>query len=172
MNPDDLKTLTTTVASPIGPLTLTWAGGCLTGLHMQGQAHMPSGRQGWLEDAGPFREVTEQLSAYFEGELTEFDVPMYRAGTAFQRQVWDGLCRIPYGATLSYAELARSVGNPNACRAVGLANGRNPIAIIVPCHRVIAAGGALGGYGGGLERKSWLLAHEAAVNARRLSPTG
>lgn len=154
---------TTTFESPIGPLTLTAEAGYLTGLHMQDQAHPPLHQERWREDASPFRPVTKQLSAYFAGELTEFDLPMQTAGTDFQRSVWKGLSEIPYGETISYAGLARRVGNPNACRAVGLANGRNPIAVIVPCHRVIAADGSLGGYGGGLDRKSWLLRHELAA---------
>lgn len=157
-------TFTTTVASPIGTLTLTACGGSLTGLHMDGAAHAPTGQDRWVPDDGHFLgDVTDQLSAYFAGRLRRFDLPVHLAGTPFQRQVWQALTEIPYGETISYAELARRVGNPNACRAVGLANGRNPIAVIVPCHRVIAADGTLGGYGGGLERKSWLLGHEMAV---------
>jgi methylated-DNA-[protein]-cysteine S-methyltransferase len=101
--------------------------------------------------------VREQLAEYFAGERREFDVPMQLAGTAFQRRVWEELVRIPYGTTITYAELARRVGRPTAVRAVGAANGRNPISILVPCHRVIGADGKLTGYGGGVERKQWLL---------------
>jgi methylated-DNA-[protein]-cysteine S-methyltransferase len=104
----------------------------------------------------------EQLHAYFAGVLTDFEIPMDMRGTDFQRRVWAELCEIPYGETISYGELARRVGNPQASRAVGLANGRNPVAIVVPCHRVIGADGSLTGYGGGLGRKVWLLEHEAA----------
>jgi methylated-DNA-[protein]-cysteine S-methyltransferase len=108
-----------------------------------------------------------QLQAYFGGELTEFDVPLAPEGTAFQRTVWKALLEIPYGETRSYGELARSIGNPAAVRAVGAANGRNPIGIIVPCHRVIGSSGKLVGYGGGLPMKQMLLALEAE-NAERL----
>ncbi len=159
-------TLTTTVDSPIGPLTLTSNEGRLTGLHMAGQAHSPSDRTGWTEDASAFRDITEQLSAYFAGELTEFNVDLDLAGTEFQRTVWEGLRQIPYGETWSYSQLAGKIGNSHACRAVGLANGRNPVAIIVPCHRVIGANGSLVGFGGGLERKALLLDHERTVRSR------
>jgi methylated-DNA-[protein]-cysteine S-methyltransferase len=160
-------TLTTTVDSPVGPLTLTSFGGSLTGVHMAGGAHAPRGSADWVEDPGPFRPVIEQLAAYFAGELTEFDVCIQMMGTDFQLRVWQGLQGIPFGHTCSYAELAAKVGNAKACRAVGLANGRNPISIIVPCHRVIGADGTLTGYGGGLDRKAWLLDHERRVLARR-----
>jgi methylated-DNA-[protein]-cysteine S-methyltransferase len=156
-------TLTTTVDSPIGPLTLTAIDGELTGLHMQDQAHTPVDGGGRVQDRAAFKDVVEQLTAYFAGALTDFEVPLRAEGTEFQRRVWDGLCHIPYGETWSYAQLAGHVGNVKACRAVGLANGRNPIAIIVPCHRVIGADGTLTGYGGGLLRKSWLLDHERRV---------
>ena len=104
-----------------------------------------------------------QLDAYFAGKLTNFDLPLAPPGTAFQRRVWHELCRIPFGQTISYGEQARRVGKKGAARAVGAANGRNPIAIIVPCHRVIGANGTLTGYGGGLDRKEWLLRHERAA---------
>jgi methylated-DNA-[protein]-cysteine S-methyltransferase len=120
----------------------------------------------WQQDDSAFRAVREQLAAYFEGNLREFELPMEMPGTPFQRRVWEGLCAIPYGETVSYAELARRIGHAGASRAVGSANGRNPISIVVPCHRVIAADGTLGGYGGGLERKDWLLQHETTVIQR------
>jgi len=120
----------------------------------------------WVQDDGPFRAVCEQLTAYFEGELVSFDVALGLAGTPFQRRVWHELCNIPFGCSISYTELARRIGKPGASRAVGSANGRNPVSLIVPCHRVIAADGGLGGYGGGLDRKRWLLEHEAEVLAR------
>ncbi|MGA3221577.1 MAG: methylated-DNA--[protein]-cysteine S-methyltransferase [Acidimicrobiales bacterium] len=156
-------TLTTTVDSPIGPLTLTAVDGELTGLHMANAAHPPKGTEMWVPDRTAFKEVVDQLEAYFAGELTDFEVPLRAEGTEFQRRVWDGLRQIPYGETWSYARLAEHVGNVQACRAVGLANGRNPIAVIVPCHRVIGANGTLTGYGGGLDRKAWLLDHERRV---------
>jgi methylated-DNA-[protein]-cysteine S-methyltransferase len=164
----------TGVASPIGPLLLTAAGGALTGLYMREHRHGPAvvpppgaanSADPWLADdtALPFAEAKAQLAAYFAGRLTTFDLPLAPVGSDFQQRVWAALCAIPYGTTLSYGELARRVGVPNGARAVGLANGRNPISIIVPCHRVIGANGSLIGYGGGLARKSALLDFEAAV---------
>jgi methylated-DNA-[protein]-cysteine S-methyltransferase len=158
-------TITTTMHSPIGPLTLTAVGGVLTGVHMHEQRHIPKIPEECERDDGGLAHVVEQLDAYFAGELLDFDVPMEMHGTEFQRRVWTALCDIPYGETISYGELARWVGNPKASRAVGLANGRNPVAIIVPCHRVIGADGSLTGYGGGLDRKVWLLEHETAHRA-------
>jgi methylated-DNA-[protein]-cysteine S-methyltransferase len=151
--------------SPVGELLLTASGGMLTGLNMalQGGKPAPSPKPEWRRDDSALRFAREQLDAYFEGELETFDVPLSMAGTPFQKQVWQGLREIPYGTTISYAELARRVGRAGASRAVGSANGRNPIGIVVPCHRVIAADGTLGGYGGGLDRKEWLISHEAAV---------
>jgi methylated-DNA-[protein]-cysteine S-methyltransferase len=156
------------LSSPLGKLLLTSDGRALTGLFMTRLAEesAPEMAARWKQDDGPFRGVCEQLAAYFEGEATSFDVPMDAAGTTFQRRVWRELCAIPYGTAISYVELARRIGQPTASRAVGGANGRNPISIIVPCHRVIAADGTLGGYGGGLDRKRWLLDHEAEVLAR------
>ncbi len=115
----------------------------------------------WRRDEGPFTETCAQLTEYFAGQLHEFDVRLAPAGTEFQKRVWDELYRIPFGASISYGELARRIGQPTASRAVGAANGRNPISIIVPCHRVIGANGTLTGYGGGMDRKKWLLEHEA-----------
>lgn len=155
----------TTYESPVGVLTLTSEDGCLTGLHMDDQRHAPAPSADWEEDERPFKEVVDQLDAYFAGTLTEFDVPLRMNGTDFQRRVWEGLRTIPYGATWSYAQLADRVGNRKACRAVGLANARNPIGIIVACHRVVGADGSLTGYGGGLDRKRWLLEHEARHRA-------
>jgi methylated-DNA-[protein]-cysteine S-methyltransferase len=153
---------TTTVDSPLGKLTLTATDGFLTGVSMDGQRHAPASNPDAERNDIWFAEVTGQLDAYFAGDLTTFDLPIRLEGTDFQRRVWGQLQRIPYGETISYGELARWVGNPAASRAVGLANGRNPIAVIVPCHRVIGANGKLTGYGGGLDRKTWLLDHEAA----------
>jgi methylated-DNA-[protein]-cysteine S-methyltransferase len=114
----------------------------------------------WQADPRPLKEPARQLAAYFKGTLREFDVAVEPEGTPFQRQVWTALRAIPFGATISYGELARRIGNPRAVRAVGLANGSNPIAIIIPCHRVIGSNGSLVGYGGGLAIKQALLAHE------------
>jgi methylated-DNA-[protein]-cysteine S-methyltransferase len=155
-------TTMTSIDSPIGPLTLTARDGALTGVHMHNQRHAPVLPSTCERDDGPFADAVEQLRAYFAGELTAFDLPLAMHGTEFQRRVWAGLLEIPYGETMSYGELAAHVGSPGASRAVGLANGRNPVAIVVPCHRVIGADGSLTGYGGGLERKTWLLEHEAA----------
>ncbi|HEY8303242.1 MAG TPA: methylated-DNA--[protein]-cysteine S-methyltransferase [Solirubrobacteraceae bacterium] len=154
--------LATTMQSPIGELTITSVDGLLTGVHMHEQRHRPQPPAGYRSDDGALTHVVTQLNAYFAGELTDFELPIEMNGTDFQRRVWAALCEIPYGETISYGELARWVGNPKASRAVGLANGRNPVAIVVPCHRVIGADGSLTGYGGGLDRKVWLLEHEAA----------
>jgi methylated-DNA-[protein]-cysteine S-methyltransferase len=152
-------------SSPIGELLLTSDGDALTGLHMvlhRGKS-APGPAPASRRDDSAFRAVREQLTAYFAREMRDFELRLRMAGTPFQRRVWDELQRIPFGATCSYAELARRIGRPGASRAVGSANGRNPIAIVVPCHRVIASDGTLGGYGGGLDRKEWLLQHELAV---------
>src|SRR5205823_1056391 len=142
-------------------------GDALTGLYMTVSTHGPAVGEGWVrkDDAAPFPEAKRQLAAYFDGVLTEFDLPLALDGTEFQKRVWRALLNIPYGQTISYGELARRIGNPNGSRAVGLANGRNPISIIVPCHRVIGANGKLVGYGGGLPRKEALLNFEFAVLA-------
>ncbi|GGZ56397.1 methylated-DNA--[protein]-cysteine S-methyltransferase [Streptomyces subrutilus] len=156
----------TVVDSPCGPLTLVATDGTLSGLYMVGQRHRPAEEAfGERVDAAeePFPEVVRQLAAYFDGELTAFDLPLRLEGTEFQRSVWDQLVRIPYGETWSYGKLADRLGKPNASRAVGLANGKNPIGIIVPCHRVIGASGGMTGYGGGLDRKVRLLALESGV---------
>jgi O-6-methylguanine DNA methyltransferase len=155
------STIMTTVDSPVGPLRLTASDGALTGVYMSDQRHAPTLPDDLGHDDSWFAAIATQLDAYFHGDLTAFDVPMNLHGTDFQCSVWKQLSAIPYGETISYGELARRVGNPKASRAVGLANGRNPISIIVPCHRVIGANGSLTGYGGGLERKTWLLQHEA-----------
>jgi methylated-DNA-[protein]-cysteine S-methyltransferase len=114
----------------------------------------------WREDGRPLREPIRQLRAYFAGDLETFDLPLAPEGTPFQQKVWKELCKIPYGETISYGQLARCIGNPNVSRAVGLANGSNPIPIVVPCHRVIGSNGKLTGYGGGLPIKEKLLALE------------
>ncbi len=141
--------------SPLGDLLLTSDGHSLTGVHMDGQP-----AAGMVADKKVLTEVVKQLTAYFAGELTRFDLPTQQDGTPFQQRVWGELVHIPYGEKVSYQQVAERLRKPTAARAVGSANGRNQLAIVVPCHRVIAAGGKLGGYGGGLWRKEWLLAHE------------
>lgn len=149
-------TIARIIDSPIGPLTLAGTDGMLSHLLMLNHSHAPDDT-GWHRDDTAFPDVVEQLGAYFAGDLTEFDLAYTMAGTEFQRRVWTALLTIPYGHTRSYGELADQIGSPNASRAVGLANGRNPISIIVPCHRVIGANGSLTGYGGGIDRKRALL---------------
>ncbi|MFC4467644.1 methylated-DNA--[protein]-cysteine S-methyltransferase [Streptomyces xiangluensis] len=150
----------TVIDSPYGPLTLVATDGVLSGLYMTDQRHRPTEETFGAPDDTPFGETTDQLKAYFAGELKEFDLPLRLDGTPFQRTVWEQLRRIPYGETRSYGELADALGNAKASRAVGLANGRNPVGIIVPCHRVVGANGSLTGYGGGLDRKKRLLDFE------------
>ena len=145
-----------TIDSPIGPLTLAGRDSVLTNLRMVDQTHEPS-HAGWSPSPGAFDDAVEQLGAYFAGELTDFDIELDLQGTEFQRRVWTALLTIPYGETRSYGEIAEQIGAPGSARAVGLANGHNPIAIVVPCHRVIGANGSLTGYGGGLDRKRTLL---------------
>ncbi|AJE43221.1 methylated-DNA--[protein]-cysteine S-methyltransferase [Streptomyces nodosus] len=151
------------IDSPYGPLTLVADDGALCGLYMVGQRHRPPEETFGEPDEEPFGETIEQLRAYFEGELKDFTLELCLAGTPFQRKVWEQLRLIPYGETRSYGELADALGNPGASRAVGLANGRNPIGIIVPCHRVVGANGSLTGYGGGLDRKKRLLDFESSA---------
>ena len=154
------------IDSPIGRLLLTAQHGALTSLWMEPfEEPAEAGRRDPVLTA-----ARRQLDAYFAGKLTEFDLPLAPAGTAFQTGVWDELQRVPYGTTVSYAELAGRVGRPGHFRAVGAANGRNPISIIIPCHRVVGSNGSLTGYGGGIDRKRWLLDHEAAVAARKSRP--
>ncbi|MGW7206226.1 methylated-DNA--[protein]-cysteine S-methyltransferase [Streptomyces sp. NPDC054837] len=150
----------TTIDSPYGPLTLVATDGTLSGLYMTGQRHRPPQENFGERDDRPFGESADQLAAYFAGELKEFTLELHLDGTPFQRGVWQQLLRIPHGETRTYGELADALGNPAASRAVGLANGKNPIGIIVPCHRVVGADGSLTGYGGGLERKQRLLDFE------------
>lgn len=143
------------VDSPVGPLTLVEVGGALGGLYLRDHRHQPT-IAGPRDDAA-LPAVRDQLSAYFAGTLREFDVPIAVTGTPFQQQVWKALATIPYGERWSYRELAEAIGNPQAVRAVGLANGKNPVSIVVPCHRVVGADGSLTGYGGGLPAKQFLL---------------
>jgi len=143
--------------SPVGELTIGADATGITAIAFPGEVPTAQG----ADNPSPLiREAVRQLRAYFAGRLTHFELPLNPAGTAFQKSVWQALLAVPHGATASYGEIAAAVGNPRASRAVGLANGRNPIAIVVPCHRIIGRDGSLTGYGGGLDRKRWLLAHE------------
>jgi len=161
-----MTTWFTVTPSPIDDLLLTTDGRALTGLYM---APHTIGLDFERDDEHPVLvDAARQLTAWFAGERIDFDLDLAPAGTEFQRRVWDELRRIDYGETISYGELARRVGRPGAARAVGLANGRNPISVIVPCHRVIGADGSLTGYGGGIERKRRLLDLEARLAGGRL----
>jgi len=154
-----MTTYVTTVDSPVGPLVLTSDGTSLTRVLFDADVD-----PGWSTDPSPvLARAVAQLGEYFAGERTEFDLPLEPAGTPFQRATWLALREIPYARTINYGQLALRVGNPKASRAVGLANGRNPISIVVPCHRVIGADGSLTGYGGGLDRKRLLLDLERRV---------
>ncbi|MGV9564573.1 methylated-DNA--[protein]-cysteine S-methyltransferase [Streptomyces sp. NPDC003480] len=153
----------TLVDSPYGLLTLVADDGVLCGLYMVDQRHRPPEETFGDRDEAPFAAAADQLAAYFAGELKEFTLELRLEGTPFQRSVWEQLRRIPYGETRSYGELADALGKSGASRAVGLANGRNPIGIIVPCHRVVGANGSLTGYGGGLDRKKRLLDFESGT---------
>jgi methylated-DNA-[protein]-cysteine S-methyltransferase len=149
------------IDSPVGPLTLVCStDNELTGLYMDEQRHRPAEDLFGARDDSLLPEVAVQLAEYFAGARTSFDLPLKMTGTPFQQEVWAALQDIPYGETTTYGELADALGKPQAARAVGLANGKNPISIIVPCHRVIGSTGSLTGYGGGLQRKQQLLAHE------------
>jgi methylated-DNA-[protein]-cysteine S-methyltransferase len=153
----------TTVPSPLGDLVLCGDGEALTALCLPTHRHRPAIDPDAIEDAAPFREAAEQLAAYFAGDRTDFDHPLAPRGTPFQLEVWAALRTVRHGATTSYGALAAQIGRPKAVRAVGLANGRNPLPIIVPCHRVVGADGSLTGYGGGLEAKRLLLDLESAA---------
>ncbi len=156
----------TVTDSPLGPLTLVASGGALAGLYMNGRTPASAGAAGVAEDAeaAVLDEAARQLSEYFCGQRRAFDLPLALEGTAFQRRVWDALLGIGYGQTVSYGQLADRIGRPTAARAVGLANGRNPVSIIVPCHRVVGSDGSLTGYDGGLGNKRRLLELEQRVS--------
>ncbi len=159
----------TSIESPIGELLLLGDGHALRGLYMQEGRKPVKIAPRWERSETSFADVRRQLREYFAGERTTFDaLPLVLDGAPFERQVWRALQEIPYGETASYGEIARRVGQPGAARAVGLANGRNPIGVIVPCHRVIGANGDLVGYGGGLERKRLLLELEQGQERMRL----
>ncbi|HME04558.1 MAG TPA: methylated-DNA--[protein]-cysteine S-methyltransferase [Solirubrobacteraceae bacterium] len=159
------STLYTSLESPLGGLLLVGDRDALHGLYMQDAPDPIPFDPGWRPCADAFAEVAAQLSEYFAGRRTTFEVELAMAGTPFQHRVWDALREIGYGETRTYGELARRIDRPGAARAVGAANGRNPIAVIVPCHRVIGAGGALTGFGGGIGRKRLLLELEASPRA-------
>ena len=156
----------TTMPSPISDLTLIGDGRSLTAVYIGAKhRHAPDVDPAWIRDDDIFDEPRRQLEEYFDGRRTVFDLPLALTGTAFQQRVWAALCEIPFGQTVSYGELAERLGRPTAARAVGLANGKNPVGIIVPCHRVVGSSGDLTGYGGGLHRKRHLLAFEQHADA-------
>ena len=148
-------------STPIGKLLLAGDGDCLTLLGFPSGKMQKRHEQDWLKDSSPFKEVRSQLDSYFAGEREEFDLPLLPKGTQFQESVWQALTEVPYGETWSYGQLASHIGRPKASRAVGAANGLNPIPIIIPCHRVIGSSGKLTGFGGGLETKQYLLSLES-----------
>jgi len=149
----------TTYESPLGTLLLVAEDGVIVRLALPGATPKTS----WKRDDASFAEARKQLADYFAGKRRDFDLPLAPRGTKFEMKVWSALRKIPYGETVSYGDIARAIGNPHGARAVGQANGRNPIAIVVPCHRVIASGGKIGGYGGGVPAKRKLLALEQGV---------
>lgn len=151
--------------TPLGTVVAIAAGGALTGLHFEGGRHAPPIAPEWREDpyASPLRECAEQLADYFAGKRQCFDLPVAPRGTPFQQRVWREIAQVPFGETISYAELARRAGAPGSARAAGAATGRNPLAIVVPCHRIVASGGSLTGYAGGIGRKAGLLALEGVA---------
>ena len=151
------RLLYTTLESPLGELLLVGDGRDLHGLYMRAGRRPIGPRPGWRAADAPFADVSRQLEEYFAGRRSSFDVSLSMRGTPFQRRVWEELREIPYGETATYGEIARRVGEPGSARAVGVANGSNPVSVIVPCHRVIGASGKLTGYGGGLENKRILL---------------
>ena len=157
------------IASPLGEILLVAnpAGDALCGLYLEGQKYFPPAAQ-WPErrSLAVFRAAAAQLREYFAGARTRFDIALAPAGTPFQRDVWSAIANVPFGETISYAELATRCGRPTAVRAAGAATGRNPITIIIPCHRIMGTGGALTGYAGGLERKRTLLAHNQRTAKR------
>ncbi len=166
----DNITYYSTMPSPIGRLLLVATDKGLSGVFMEDHAGGPNPEPDWVRDDEHLNLAKRQLEKYFAGELRDFDLLLDVSGTPFQLEVWNALRRIPYGETRSYGDLARDIGRPNAVRAVGLANGRNPVSIIVPCHRVIGSDGSLTGYGGGLPRKQYLLQHEARTVGLVLQP--
>ena len=159
-SPEKMTTCYTQIESPLGPLLLVADAAGLRQILFVNGRHPAQPESSWEEDRTLLKETTRQLQAYFAGELENFDLQLAPEGTPFQLAVWHRLCDIPYGETISYGQLASRIGNPKASRAVGLANGSNPIPIVIPCHRVIGSNGKLTGYGGGLPIKEKLLALE------------
>jgi methylated-DNA-[protein]-cysteine S-methyltransferase len=153
------------ITTPLGSLYATARDASLTGLYFEGGRHAPAISSEWKEDPGhgPLAECARQLAEFFEDRRRAFDLPLVFEGTAFQQRVWREIAKIPFGATLTYAELARRAGAPGSARAAGAATGRNPISIVVPCHRVVGTDGRLTGYAGGIERKSRLLQIEGVL---------
>jgi len=151
-------------ASPLGRMLLATDGEALTGAWFDGQRHQPPVGADWRRrhDLPILRQAATELACYFAGERTRFGLALAPAGTPFQRAVWDAIAAVPCGETIAYRELALRVGRPDAVRAAAAATGRNPLSIVIPCHRIVGANGALTGYAGGLERKRWLLLHERA----------
>ena len=147
----------TRMSSPIGPLVLAGDGGALSVIRFSSGKGAGGPDPSWVRDDAAFPEAVRQLREYFDGTRTTFDLDLAPSGTAFQREVLDALLTIPYGETRSYADIARQVGRPRAVRAVGAANGRNPLPIVIPCHRVIGSDGSLTGFGGGIDTKRFLL---------------
>jgi methylated-DNA-[protein]-cysteine S-methyltransferase len=155
------------LATPLGPLLATAVGGALTGIYYEGERHAPAIGADWIEDAGaaPLTECAKQLGEYLDGVRKSFDLPLAPEGSEFQRRVWIEIARIPYGETITYTELAARAGAAGSARAAGAATGRNPLSIVVPCHRVVGSDGSLTGYAGGVPRKKRLLAIEDARTA-------
>ena len=153
----------TYIDSPVGRISIQGDGHFVTGLFMSRHKGWKGLDASWQQSDESFTTVREQLAEYFAGERQQFDVPLKLAGTPFQQRVWQELARIPFGMTITYSQLAERIGKPSATRAVGNANGRNPVSIIVPCHRVIGADGTLTGYGGGIDNKEWLIAWERSA---------
>jgi methylated-DNA-[protein]-cysteine S-methyltransferase len=153
------------IPTTLGPMYATMQGDAITGLYFEAGRHAPAIAADWREDAlaAPFVALTRQLQEYFTGARREFDLPMAPQGTAFQRRVWNEIARIPFGQTITYAQLAARAGAPEAVRAAGAATGRNPLSIVVPCHRIVGSDGSLTGYAGGMERKRRLLELEGVL---------
>ena len=148
------------IDSPIGPLTLLGRGGSLVGIRFPDGEEAARPPRGAVENRSALEPAIRQLEEYFRGERRAFELPIAPQGSSFQKRVWEELLRIPFGETRSYGQIAEAIGLPDTARAVGAANGQNPIPIVIPCHRVIGASGALVGFGGGLDTKRWLLHHE------------
>jgi methylated-DNA-[protein]-cysteine S-methyltransferase len=171
-----VQTYYTMVESPIGNVLVVGAHGdgdvddefAISGVYMTGQRYEPLLGADWALDAGFFVDASKQLDAYFAGDLTQFDLELRPRGTPFQQAVWSALREIPFGTTCAYGQIAEQVADRTKTRAVAAAIGRNPIGIVVPCHRVVGADGSLTGYAGGLDRKRWLLDHEATVSGATL----